>query len=212
MRKFILFFLVVSVIICIIFLLGFLSGQKIVNISSLTNGRKDTLIVCFGEDLTAGRGVPLGEDYPSQLAKMLNKVVVVNVSAEGRTTESAIDVLKRDVLTQNPQIVIIELGRQDFFKRIPVDQTFQNLEKIILEIQKKGAVCVILGLKMGMKKDEYSYRYKKLAEEFGCIYIPNWLDGVMTNPRYRSGLYYPNSQGYRILAERVARKIKRIVR
>jgi acyl-CoA thioesterase-1 len=94
-----------------------------------------TTLVCFGNSLTAGYGaVTPGVDdktksYPAYLQNKIN-IPVVNAGVSGDTTSSALARIHDDVLSQNPRIVIIELGANDLFKVLP-QTTRKNIQSII---------------------------------------------------------------------------------
>jgi acyl-CoA hydrolase len=209
MRRIVLISLICLAINVSLLWITFFQRQEIVNANGFS---KSDLIICFGGSLTAGKWVSIREGYPWHLARMLNRGIVLNAGIEGLTTEYALEILKTNILPQNPRMVVVELGREDFLNRIPTEKTFKNLRKIVSAIQKIGAMSVVIGIRMGVIEDEYSPLFRKLAEESGSLHIPNWLDGVMCSPEYRSNLHYPNNKGYRILAKRVARKIRPLLR
>ena len=114
--------------ILVIALLGYsviaLSGcaqREITNANS--KGRN---IICFGDSMTAGYGVNPGEDYPSMLGRLLN-LEVLNKGVDGNTTSDGLQRLKGDVLDQEPRLVIIEFGGNDFLKKIPKETTVNNI-------------------------------------------------------------------------------------
>ena len=83
------------------------------------------IIVCFGDSLTSGYGASSGMDYPSHLARMIHESVI-NVGIPGDTTAWALRRPERDVLSKNPDIVLITLGGNDFKNGLSKDITFRN--------------------------------------------------------------------------------------
>ena len=121
--------------------------------NGVTNNSSGITLVCFGDSLTAGYGaggiLTLKEDksksYPAYLQKKVNahNVHVVNAGVSGDTTAQGLARVDRDVLSKNPQIVIILLGANDFLKpildrnstnTIPVNETQANLQSIINKV------------------------------------------------------------------------------
>jgi len=94
-------------------------------------------IICLGDSLTSGVVAEPGQDYPSLLSGHLNKKVI-NAGVSGDTTRDALKRIKKDVMEQNPRMVIIILGGNDFLQKLPKEETFQNLEKMVDLVQSGG--------------------------------------------------------------------------
>ena len=176
--------------------------QQIATVQSSTKS-----IICFGDSLTFGIGASEGMDYPSQLAKMIG-IPVMNEGIPGDTTGSALRRLNRDVLSKNPDIVLITLGGNDLKNGVSKDRAFGNLKVIILSIQQQGAKVIIGGLKFPGLDRGFGEAYADLSKETGAMLIPNILAGIMKNPTLMSDSVHPNDSGYRIIAQRYYNIIK----
>ncbi len=163
-------------------------------------------VIAFGDSLTEGVGARKGEDYPSLLARELQQPVI-NVGRRGDTTAQGLARLERDVLKRNPRLVIVLFGGNDFLRRVPLDRASKNLEEIIKRIQQQGAMVVLVGMKLGLFTDEYGPVYKKIAKKYDALLIPRVLKGILSDPKLKSDSIHPNSAGYRLLAERILKKI-----
>ncbi|MGD1973668.1 MAG: GDSL-type esterase/lipase family protein [Desulfobacterales bacterium] len=164
-------------------------------------GSNTEIIVCFGDSLTFGTGADKGMDYPSQLAKMIRKTVI-NKGIPGDTTTSALRRLNRDVLSKNPEFVLITLGGNDLKNGVPVDVAFGNLKHIVQTIQKHGAKVIIGGLKYPGIDRGFGKGYEDLAQQTGAMLVPNIFEGIAKNPDLMSDPIHPNSSGYTIIARR----------
>lgn len=158
-------------------------------------------IICFGDSLTYGTGATKGMDYPSQISQMLNKPVI-NTGVPGDTTGRALMRLERDVLSKNPDIVMITLGGNDLKNGVSRDTAFRNLRQIVESIQKHGAEVIIGGLKFPLRDRGYGKGYQELAEQTGAVLIPNILEGIMGNRKLMSDPIHPNDAGYKMIANR----------
>jgi len=176
-------------------------AKQIANIDS--NGSN---IICFGDSLTEGIGAGPGEDFPSLLAKKL-KYPVINAGRHGNTTRDALARINEDVLEKNPRLVIVEFGANDFFQRIPKQETFSNLDKIVGKIQKNGSMVAVAAVKIGLLTDEYAGDFKKVAVKNKAIFIPNIMQGILSDARLKSDGLHPNSKGYALIAERIFKRI-----
>ncbi len=164
-------------------------------------------VICFGDSLTEGVGAGQGEDYPSVLSRLI-AAPVVNAGRRGDTTAAALERLGRDVLDKNPRLVIVLLGANDFLRQVPIGDTRKNLGAIVRRIQERGAMVAITGMKLGLFTDEYGAMMKDIAEKFGALLVPQVTKGILTDSKLKSDPIHPNGAGYRLIAERVAEKVR----
>jgi lysophospholipase L1-like esterase len=177
--------------------------QKNQNSSIRSNNRT---IICFGDSLTFGTGASKGMDYPSQLARMIGNAVI-NKGIPGDTTSTALWRLKKDVLSIDPDIVLITLGGNDLKNGISKEIAFGNLKQIVQTIQKQGAKVIIGGLKFSEIDRGFGQGYEDLAQHTGALLIPDIFADIVDNPNFMSDPIHPNNNGYRIIARRFSNAI-----
>jgi len=192
-KKFLFFLLLSSLFGC---------GYPIKNLDS-----QGTSIICFGDSITSGVGAESGKNYPYFLSQLIGKEVI-NAGESGDTTYEALKRLKSDVLSYDPYLVIVELGGNDFLRRIPTDVTLKNIEKIITRIQEKGAIVALVDVSWGPVMSGYRKEFKKLAKRKGLIFIPSLMRGILNDPSLKYDWIHPNSKGYKIIAHRIYKAIK----
>ena len=163
-------------------------------------------IICLGDSITFGYGVAPGEDYPTLLSPMLSRPVI-NAGVDGDTSVDALKRIDADVLSKNPVLVIIEFGGNDFIKKIPLAETVENVREIASKVQAQGGMVAIADISAGMFLKDYRSAFSRLAKEKQAIFIPGVLSGIITNPNLKSDFMHPNSEGYRIVAQRIYRVI-----
>jgi len=168
-------------------------------------------IVCFGDSLTAGYGAEEGKDYPSVLREQVD-LPVLNAGVSGDTTGDALRRLDADVLSHDPKLVIMTLGGNDFLRGIPKEQTLENMKVIVDRIQSGGAMVVLATVQTGLWGDAYAQDYQKLGQEKHFRVIPNVLQGILFDSRYKYDQIHPNSEGYRLMAERILKRIKPLLK
>lgn len=170
-------------------------------------GRPVQHIAAFGDSLTYSKGAPRGETYPAQLARLTGREVQ-NFGLNGDTAPAAAQRLE-EVLSYAPDMVLIEFGGNDFMHSVLLEQTLQAVANMIERVQATGAVAVLVdtGGYYGMRK--YSKAYKKLAREKGAVFVPGILDGVWGKRGLMSDQIHPNAQGYRRVADKVYKEIKK---
>lgn len=142
-------------------------------------GEKSVRIVVIGDSLTAGYGLPHGEDFPTQLeaalqAKGLN-VVVDNAGVSGDTTTGGLRRLDW-ALGNDADFVILELGANDALRGIQPNITRENLEKILIVLQQKDIPVLLTGMKappnMGANyTTQFDQIFPELAENTGSTFI-----------------------------------------
>jgi acyl-CoA thioesterase-1 len=179
--------------------------SKVANLDS-----RGSSIIAFGDSLTAGYGATKGDDYPSKLSNMLG-VAVLNAGVSGDTTEDALARLDENVLSRDPRVVLVGLGGNDFLRSVPISTTETNLRTIIRRIQQAGAMVVVLGFRFPSLTASYEKMYERVASEEHCLFIPDLLDGITSDPSLKSDEIHPNGRGYQIMAERISGPARRLI-
>ena len=143
-------------------------GNKKTTIKNVGNAGQ--AVVAFGDSLSYGYGAPKGQSYPDVLGQKISRPVV-NMGRNGATAVSALPRLD-EVLAENPYMVLIEYGGNDFMHAVPLNDTLTAIEKMVDGVQAAGAVAVIVdtGGYYGMNK--YTKAYKKIAQEKGAVFVP----------------------------------------
>lgn len=173
---------------------------------AVTNARPSGAnVIAFGDSLTAGYRVAEGEGWPEQLSVIVGRPIL-NRGVSGDTTGDALARLERDVLAEDPRVVLVCLGGNDMLRGMPADQQFENIRTIVRRIQEKGALVVLIGTE-GFKilsPVDYGARYQALARETGAVYVPDLMEGVLTDPALMADRIHPNAKGYTKIARRIA--------
>src|SRR5215472_14415455 len=180
-------------------------------------------ILVFGDSLSDGFMLQRSEAYPALLAQKLHasglNFQVTNASAAGGTTEGGLERLPPH-LKHRTDIFILELGINDAFRGLPVDQIQSNLQQIIDKVKARNANVrvVIAGMQLpNYKADDYVSAFGKmfteLAAKNGGALVPYLLEGVAGDPSLNlpDGIH-PNAAGQKILAENVWRVLEPIAR
>lgn len=189
----------------LIALAGACGGERYDDVRNIRSAGET--IICFGDSLTEGVGAGPGEDYPSVLSRLLG-FPVVNSGRPGDTTAQALERLPDAVLNKNPRLVIVFLGGNDFLRQVPRQETRKNLEEIVRRIQASGAMVVIAGLRLGLFTDEFGPIFEEAAKQSGAFFVAQVMKGIHNDSSLRSDPIHPNGAGYRLIAERIAEKIK----
>lgn len=194
-----------AVILAIIFsYFIFKPSDKITNYPS-----KGTDIVAFGDSLVQGVGATSGNDFVSNLSKRIGKPIV-NLGVSGNTTRDGISRLS-ELDKYNPKVVILLLGGNDYLKKVPKEETFNNLQTIINHIHKKGSVVILLGVRGGLLVDNFKDDFKKISEKNNTAFVSNVLDNLIGNNELMSDAIHPNDKGYKIISDRVYAVLKDLI-
>lgn len=172
----------------------------------------ERVIVAFGDSLTAGLGVPVGEAYPALLQARLAKegyaYRVVNAGVSGDTTAGG---LRRVdwALKLKPEVVVVELGANDALRGQDLASVRANLDAIVSRFQAAGARVLVAGMRL---PPNYGARYgadferifAEVARARKAAYMPFFLDGVGGDARLnQADGIHPTADGYRIIADRL---------
>ena len=184
---------------------GACGGERYDNVRNIRSAGET--IICFGDSLTEGVGADAGGEYPSVLSSLIG-FPVVNAGRRGDTTAQALERLPDAVLNKNARLVVVLLGGNDFLRQVPRQETRKNLAEIVRRIQASGAMVVVVGLRLGLFTDEFSPIFEESAKQSGALYVAQVMKGILTDSKLRSDSIHPNGAGYRLIAERIAEKIK----
>lgn len=192
--------LIIGIPVLIVGMLYFLfTGGVNKDLAKPTSG---TTIVAFGDSLIAGVGATPGNDLASLLEIQIDEPII-NLGVSGDTTVAALSRID-ELLAQDPKIVIVLLGGNDYLRRVPIEDTFANLETIIQSVQRTGAVVVLLGVRGGVMRDEYKDAFEQLAKVNNVAYVDDVLSGLIGRAALMSDPIHPNDAGYQIIADRVS--------
>lgn len=169
-------------------------------------------IVALGDSLTAGLGVEMEESYPFLLQQKLEEngfsYRVVNAGVSGETSSGTLSRLDW-ILSQNPDIVILEIGANDGLRGIVSSLIAENVDKILQKLEEKGVVTVLAGMKMVWNlgedyTDEFNALYPRLAKKHDLLFMPFFLKDVAAVPELnRDDGIHPNAKGYGRIVENI---------
>lgn len=189
---------ILSILLAVFAVLGgfYFRTESIANYPS-----KGTDIIAFGDSLVEGVGAVEGNDFVSLLSQKIGQPIV-NLGHAGDTTADGVARIGA-LDAYNPKVVILLLGGNDYLRRVPISGTHKNLEILIQNIQARGAVVLLLGVRGGILNDRFAAEFKNLRDAYHTAFVPDVLDGLLGQGRYMADAMHPNAAGYRIIAERI---------
>lgn len=158
-------------------------------------------IIAFGDSLVDGVGSTNGNDFVSLLSQKIG-LPIINLGHSGDTTIDGIERIK-ELDDYDPKVVILLLGGNDHLKKIPVADTHKNLAVLIENIQSRGAIVLLLGVRGGLFNDRFDTEFEKLRDTYNTAFVSDVLDGLFGNAKYMSDPIHPNDSGYKIITERI---------
>jgi acyl-CoA thioesterase-1 len=168
--------------------------------------------VAFGDSIVEGYRQP--EGWPEMLGRELSAryggVRVVNAGVSGDTAADGLARLRRSVLDQGPDVVLVAFGLNDMKNGQPVQAFAADLRGIVDGISVHGAVPVLLtttrlqkgtGMVARVDPGPFNEAIRLLAREqpISLIDVYKEFKGYAT-AKYLMDVAHPNAEGYRVLA------------
>jgi acyl-CoA thioesterase I len=177
-------------------------------------------IVALGDSLTAGYGVDLSQSYPALLEKKLQEkgyhYEVINAGVSGETSSGTLARVEW-ILTQKPDIVIVETGANDGLRGVSVKLFEKNLREIVGLLHENNVAVLLAGMKMvwnlgPVYVSQFNKVYPGIAEERDVELMPFFLEGVATksNLNMDDGIH-PNSAGYLVIVENIYPYVVKVI-
>lgn len=179
------------------------------------------ILVCYGDSITAGLGLPNGEAYPEDLQKLLDTrgyaYKVVNQGTSGATTKDALAGLP-SVLRLHPAIVIVEFGGNDGLRGLPVNQTRANLDQVLVGLEAAHVKILLAGITL---PPEYGRDYirsfdeifRSLAAKHHIAVVPMLYKDLINVPDTIQGDgIHPTAKGSTIIAGTLFPVLKPLLR
>ena len=143
-------------------------------------------IVVFGDSLSAGYGLKGDNNWVNLLQKKLNKQgiesKVNNASISGDTTSNGLNRLQ-NVLTSNPDIIIIELGGNDGLRGLSLKHMRTNLSTMVQQSIQTNAKVLLIGMRLPANfgpayTQKFHQIYFDVAEQLNTSLVPFFMKGV----------------------------------
>ena len=199
-------------LVCFVLLSGCNQQEQEPEIELDEGSGSEGLILAVGDSLTAGYGLDMIDAYPALLQEKLQQsgynYEVVNAGVSGETSSGARERVEW-LLSQKPDIVIIETGANDGLRGIDPQVVDKNVREIVELFQNEGVVVVLTGMKMALNRGfkyvaEFNGLYSEIADDYDCIFMDFFLEDVALKKQYNQndGLH-PTREGYEIIVENI---------
>ena len=176
------------------------------------NDRKPVTLVALGTSLTAGFGLPAEDGFTERLQQSLenagHSVTIENAGVSGDTSAGGLARLDW-ALSDTTSAVIVELGSNDALRGLDPAQTEKNLRDILETLSARDLPVLLTGMRappnLGPEyAAEFEPVFQKLADEFGTLFYPFFLDGVAAQPdlNQADGIH-PNAAGVDVIVAHI---------
>ncbi len=172
----------------------------------------ESLIIAFGDSLTAGYGLPLSDSYPAQLEAKLREegypTNVINAGVSGETTRGNLE-RAPFIRNQNPDIVLLGIGGNDALRYLPIGETGKNMRATIEILMSGESTPKVILLRMQAPlnagsdyKKSFDALYETLSTEYKLTLAPFYTDEVFQNLDYKQddGIHF-NREGYAFIVD-----------
>lgn len=190
-------------------------------LSSPSARASQPLLVCYGDSITAGYGLPYGQSYPDDLQKMLKaqgyRYTVRNMGTPGATTKDALANLP-NVLRLHPAVVILEFGGNDGLRGLPLAISSQNLGQVIAALRKARIRVLLAGITLPANYGpdyirNFDQLFRTLAAKHHVPVVPMIYKNLIDVPGaiQRDGIH-PTAKGSQIIAQTLMPALKPLLK
>ena len=166
----------------------------------LTPLAPDAVILAFGDSLTAGTGTTQDSSYPAVLSRLIGHRVV-NGGVPGEVTAAGLERLPLLLDQEQPSLVLLCLGGNDFLQRLDPAKAEQNLRAMVGLLRERGIGVVLIGVpRLGWGLEVPTW-YGDIAGEAGIPYEGKVVARVLADRSLKSDAIHPNAAGYQQMAE-----------
>lgn len=169
---------------------------------------QESVVLAFGDSLTHGTGASAGQSYPDVLSELLGRQVI-NGGIPGEVSAAGLKRLPAVLEENNPTLVILCHGGNDFLRKMNQATTSSNLDAMITLIRSHGADVVLVGvpkLGFGLQVPEL---YSQIADQYTIPLQKEILVDLLSDNSMKSDVIHPNATGYRLMAEAIYDLINR---
>ncbi len=158
-------------------------------------------ILVLGDSLSYGTGAGKEQDYPTLLAKNTGWNII-NAGVPGDTSAQGLTRLPDLLATHEPSVLMVELGGNDFLKKVQLSETIENLKTIIQTGQSQGLSVVLIAIpdyqpvKAAFGGLDDHALYVTLAEEMQVPLLEDVFSSVLSDNALKADYVHPNAKGY----------------
>lgn len=173
---------------------------------------KDLTILALGDSLTAGYGLAAQDGFTARLESALRgrgiSARVINAGVSGDTSAGGLSRLDW-LMSDRPDLVIVELGANDGLRGLDPAETRRNLDAILTRTHTGDTRVLLAGMlappNLGREySDAFNEIFPQMAKKHKVPLYPFFLEGVAARPdlNLSDGLH-PNEKGIKVIVDRI---------
>ena len=167
----------------------------------------DAVVLAFGDSLTYGTGATEDESYPAELERLIGRRVV-RAGVPGEVTAQALERLPQALDEHSPRLLLLCIGGNDFLQRLGTAQAEANVRAMVKLARSRGVDIVLIGTpEPGLTLAPPAF-FAAIAADFRLPYEDAAMTQVLRDNALKSDPIHPNARGYRVIAERLAERLK----
>lgn len=179
-------------------------GERVPPLPKMDTG---DVILAFGDSLTYGTGAGPDQSYPAVLGRLTGRTVIGSgipgeVSAEARAR------LPEALDEHRPRLLLLCSGGNDLLRRVDEKIIEANLRAMIELARSKNVAVVLIGVPKPRLIGGPPDFYARLAKEYRLPYEGEIVTDLVHDNATKSDMVHPNAEGYRRMAEALARLLK----
>jgi acyl-CoA thioesterase I len=178
---------------------------------------QDRVMVCFGDSITAGFGLPDGKSFPDALQRQLDAqgyhYKVINQGTSGATTKDAVASLP-SILRLHPDVVVVEFGGNDGLRGLPLDQTRHNLDQVLTTLEAAHIKILLAGITLPPNYGpdyvtSFDQVFRTLAAKHRVAFVPMiYKDLIHVPGTIQQDGIHPTAKGAEIIARTLLPTLK----
>lgn len=170
-------------------------------------------LVVFGDSLSAGYGLPPGEDFVTKLYDKLGEtdqnLVINNAGVSGDTSSAGLARIDWSV-PDGTDGVLLELGANDMLRGLDPTVTAEAMEGMVKRLQERGIAVLLIGMRAAPNLGPeyvaaFDAIYPDLARRYDLIFYPFFLEGVAAQRHLnQDDTIHPNEAGVAVIVDNIA--------
>jgi acyl-CoA thioesterase I len=165
-------------------------------------------VLAFGDSLTFGTGAGAADSYPAVLEQLIGRKVV-RAGVPGEISEEGLERLPEVLDEVKPGLLVLCHGGNDFLRKLDDAKARANVHAMVKLARDRNIAVVLLATPKPGFGIVIPTFYAEIGQEFGIPVEVSVLESVLTDKSLKSDLVHPNAQGYRKVAEAVAKLLRK---